>query len=52
MDLGSLSTGMAMSAVGSQVQIGVLKSLQNLDKSLAAEMFASIGLGQSVDVRA
>jgi uncharacterized PurR-regulated membrane protein YhhQ (DUF165 family) len=52
MDVGALSTGLATSAVGQQVDVGVLKTLQNLDKNLAAELFASIGLGQAVDTRA
>ena len=52
MDVASLSTGLAQSAVDSQVSVSVLKSLQNLDKSVAAELFGSIGLGTAVDALA
>jgi hypothetical protein len=52
MDVGSLSTAMTMSAVGSQVDVGVLKAVQNLDQAVAAELFSSIGLGGSVDALA
>lgn len=52
MDPVSLSTGLAQSAVSSQVGVSVLKSLQNLDKSLAAELFGSIGLGTNVNALA
>lgn len=49
MDLGSISTGLAQSGVASQVNVSVLKSLQNLESTLAGELFGSIGVGRSVD---
>lgn len=52
MDAASLSTSMLLSSVGGQVNIGVLKAVQNLDKTLTAQMFASIGLGGAVDTSA
>ena len=52
MDIGALSSGMALSSVGQQVDVGVLKALQNLDQNVAAELFASIGLGSGVDASA
>lgn len=52
MDVGALSTELATTSVAQQVDIGVPKTLQNLDKNLAAELFASLGIGQSVDTRA
>jgi hypothetical protein len=51
-DAASLSTSMLLSSVGGQVNIGVLKAVQNLDKTLTAQMFASIGLGGAVDTSA
>jgi len=48
-DLGSISTGLAQSGVASQVNVSVLKSLQNLESTLAGELFGSIGVGRSVD---
>jgi hypothetical protein len=52
MDLSTIGTGLAQSAVGQQIDAGVLKALQNLDKNAAAELFASLGLGTAVDTRA
>ena len=52
MDIASLSTGMAASAVGQQVDVGVLRAVQNLDENVAAELFASMGVGRSVDALA
>ncbi len=52
MDVGALSTGLAMSSVGNQVDVGVLKAIQNLDKTMSGELFASIGLGKGVDAYA
>lgn len=49
MDIASLSSGLALSGVGQQVDVGVLKALQNLSKATAAELFSSIGLGSQVD---
>ncbi len=52
MDVAALSTSLTGGAVASQVDTSVLKALQNLDKSVAATLFAGIGLGQSVDAYA
>ncbi len=52
MDLSSVSSALSSGAVGQQVDVGVLKALQNLQVNVASEMFASLGLGQSVDTRA
>lgn len=52
MDLGSISTGLAQSAVANQVSVSVLKSLQNLEGELAGELFGSIGVGRSIDAYA
>lgn len=52
MDIGSLSTGLSLSTVAGQVATGVLAQLQGLEKDVAAELFASIGLGGSFDASA
>lgn len=52
MGIGALSSGMALASVGQQVDVGVMKALQNLDKNVASELFASIGLGSGIDVKA
>jgi len=52
MDVAALSTDLSLSATAGQVDVGVLKALQNLDQSVAAQLAASIGLGQSVDAYA
>lgn len=52
MDVGSISTELAQGAVAGQVDVGVLKAVQNLDQNVAAELFASIGLGNGVDASA
>lgn len=52
MDAGAASTALSTSAVTSGMETGVLKAFQNLDKSVAAALFAGIGLGQSVDAYA
>lgn len=51
-EIGQLSSVLASGSVGQQVDVGVLKALQNLEANVAAELFASLGLGQSVDTRA
>lgn len=48
----ALSTGLAASAVDQQVAVGVIHAVQNLDKNLTSELFASIGLGGAVDIHA
>ena len=52
MDVGSISTGLDQTAVADQVNVSVLKSLQNLEGALAGELFGSIGVGKSVDAYA
>lgn len=52
MDLGSVSTGLAQAAVSTQVNVSVLKSLQNLESTLAGELFGSIGIGTTIDAQA
>lgn len=52
MDTGSVGSSLANVAAAGQIDVGVLAALQNLDRNVAAELFASIGLGQSIDVRA
>jgi hypothetical protein len=49
MDVAALSTAASSSAVANSVNIGVLNSVQTLDKIVAAKLFASIGLGATVD---
>lgn len=48
----ALSTGLSASSVADQVQIGVVRAVNNLDKTLASELFSSLGLGQNVDLHA
>jgi hypothetical protein len=45
----SLSTATAASGVVSTVDLSVLKSVQDLQAALTAEMFGSLGLGTTVD---
>ncbi len=52
MDAVALSTGLAAGAINSQIAVGVLHAVQNLDKNVASELFASLGLGSSIDVHA
>lgn len=52
MDVGALSTSLSLSTTGAQVDVGVLKALQNLDSAVGAQLAASIGLGQNVDAYA
>ena len=49
MDIGSVSTDLALTSTGQGVAVGVLQALQNLDHSLGAQLAASIGLGANVD---
>lgn len=52
MDISALSSTMATGGVAQQVDVGMLKALQNLEVNLTSELFATIGLGQSVDTHA
>ncbi|MHB8141444.1 MAG: hypothetical protein ACYDA5_03755 [Vulcanimicrobiaceae bacterium] len=49
MDVQGIATQLASSSVTGQVNSSVLAAVQNLSKNLAAELFASIGLGSSID---
>lgn len=52
MDVATLSTDLALSATAGQVDTGVLKAVQNLDRTVGAQLAASIGIGQNVDAYA
>lgn len=52
MDVSALACAMSLASTGAQVETGVLKAIQNLSQNVAAELFASIGLGSQVDVSA
>ncbi len=52
MDLQSIASGLAAASVTQGVNVSVLKATQNLDATQAALLFASIGLGASVDAHA
>jgi len=52
MSIASLSTAAVASSVGASLNVSLLKATQNLDKSEASLLFASIGLGQSVNALA
>ncbi len=49
MDGAALSTSLSLSATSGRVDVNVLKAVQNLDKNVAAQLAASIGIGQNVD---
>ena len=51
MDIATLSSA-ASGSVGAAINVALLKATQNLDQSEAALLFASIGLGQSVNALA
>ena len=51
MDLANIAGG-GLASVGQQVDVGVLKALQNLDRNVTAELFSSLGLGTVVDAYA
>ncbi|MDQ2866298.1 MAG: hypothetical protein M3R51_08730 [Candidatus Eremiobacteraeota bacterium] len=52
MDLANIATALVGSSVSSSLNVDVLKAVQNLDKSQAALLAASIGLGTHVDAYA
>lgn len=52
MDVAALSTADASSAVSQSVNVGVLNSVQTLDKIVAAKLFQSLGLGATIDATA
>ena len=52
MDLGSVATGLVGQSIGASLNVDVLKAVQNLDKTQAAMLAASIGLGGHVDAYA
>lgn len=52
MDVGAIAGNMALSAVGGQVSVGVMKSVQNLEQDLVSRLFGSLGVGNNVDTHA
>ena len=49
MDVGALSSGLAAASIDSQVNVSVLKTVENLDQNLVSRLFSSIGLGSGFD---
>jgi hypothetical protein len=53
MDLSTIAEGLSTATTGSgvlsTVDLSVLKSVQDLQAALTAEMFGSIGIGTTVD---
>lgn len=49
MDIASLSTGLSGGAVSLDVNVAVLKAVQNADAAVGQLLAASIGLGNNVD---
>jgi len=52
MDLEGVASALSSSSVSSGVTVGVLKTLENLDSAVAAQLAASIGLGTAIDAYA
>jgi hypothetical protein len=52
MDVGAISTSMALSNTASSVTIGVMRDAENLQEDLVARLFGSMGIGNSVDAYA
>jgi len=52
MDIAAIASGLSSSSVGQNVDLGVLKALQNLDQAVAGQLAASIGLGTGIDTYA
>ncbi|HEY8296782.1 MAG TPA: hypothetical protein VIG32_01995 [Candidatus Baltobacteraceae bacterium] len=50
--MGAIASGLASASVSGQVDVGVLKAVQNLDQTLVNQLFGSIGLGQGVNALA
>ena len=50
--LSALSTGLASSKAATQVGVDVLRSVQNLETTVASELFGSLGLGTAIDTSA
>jgi hypothetical protein len=51
MDIANIAGG-GLTALGQQIDVGVLGALQNLDRNVANELFSSLGLGTLVDTYA
>ena len=49
MDLSGIATGLAAASVSQNVDVSVLKAVQNLDAATSSMLFASIGLGTGID---
>ena len=52
MDLTGVASDLSSSSVSLNVNVGVLKALQNLDQVVASQLAASIGLGTAIDTYA
>ncbi len=52
MDIGSIETALVGSSVSGSLNVDVLKAVQNLDRSQASLLAASIGLGGRIDAYA
>ncbi|MEO9171225.1 MAG: hypothetical protein ABI282_10505 [Candidatus Baltobacteraceae bacterium] len=52
MDLGSVATSLVGASVSNSLNVDVLKAVQNLEKTQASMLAASIGLGAHVDAYA
>jgi hypothetical protein len=51
-DVTGLASSLSSSSVSGNVDVGVLKLLQNLDRTVASQLAASIGLGTAIDAYA
>jgi len=49
MDIGALSTSLALSNTAGSVTIGVMKDTQNLQEDLVSRLFGSLGIGTGID---
>ncbi len=49
MDVAALSTSLSLASTTGAIDTSVLATLQNLDRTVASELFSSIGLGQNVN---
>ena len=52
MDVAAVASDLSSAGVALNVNLGVMKLLQNLDQAVGAELAASIGLGTVVDAYA
>ena len=52
MDIAAASTATSLSSVAQNVNLSVLKAVENLDSNVGALLAASIGLGTGIDAYA